>query len=27
VPQGGRGVGWGGRENEERVRAYRTHPT
>ena len=27
VPQGTRAVGWGCRENEERVRAYRTHPT
>ena len=27
VPQGTRAVGWGCRENRERVRAYRTHPT
>ena len=27
VPQGTHAVGWGCRENGERVRAYRTHPT
>ena len=27
VPQGTHAVGWGCRENRERVRAYRTHPT
>ena len=27
VPQGTHAVGWGFRENGERVRAYRTHPT
>ena len=27
VPQGTHAVGWGYRENEERVRAYRTRPT
>ena len=27
VPQGTHAVDWGGRENRERVRAYRTHPT
>ena len=27
VPQGTHAVGWDCRENEERVRAYRTHPT
>ena len=27
VPQGTHAVGWGCRENGERVRPYRTHPT
>jgi len=27
VPQGTHAVGWSCRENKERVRAYRTHPT